>query len=1051
LAETGALSPGVEFVRPGNAALEWLHTAITSLKGDDPLRHITLIVPNYYAGRVAAHHLAQVGGFVNVRFRRLSEFATIVAAPAMVGSEALTEARQTSAIHASLTATDGPLTPLAEHPSLQGALAHLFRELRRQELDAQEVLGSESRKTAKAALTAYRTYRGLTGGYLDQTGIRRLAAERLAHGFAQAFADLGALVVFLPTRLDPVDVHLIAAAGRLLPMRVALPYFGDPSDGDRESLSAGQALCAAIGVDAALGETARGHPLSATNTSVVSAPSPTEEVYEALRRIAEDLEHEVALYRIAILYRQVEPYAAIVRESLDLAGIPWSALEGRPIGESLPAQALIALLALRAQNYARSAVVGWLDVIAGRAGDEATQNPALWDRISREAGITAGLEQWTKRLVAHAAALDEQAEEGERIGWSAATRERLREDASTARDMAAYMQRLDQTLRPPSDRSPWNAFVDWTLQLWQEECGGEMGWPVDEVQFARQITSLLERLRDAGYFEEPDAGPSFTLFATTVQNALMGQARPVRRLGEGVLIGPVQSVMGQTFERVHILGLTEGSFPPRPPISPFFPPGEPDPLHLAERQRSDERRNFLTAVAAADHGQVTLYTPASLGGRIAFPSSYLLEVVGLHLGGGRVDTATFRGLRQADHPWLTVLPSAEEAAARAQTAADREDLRMGRVIRWTRRGLPLAQHPLAIEPGLPIGVGLAMSAARRSAAFTPFDGNLAPLAGTLQGLAPASTSAVERWAACPFRYFLSDHLRVRPTPRPQDTWTIEPLERGTLVHRILHAFFATLRANGGVAAEFTSEQRSLLGRIASQHFEQTADRGLAGHPLIWENAAGSLLSDLQTFLAADAFRREGDGMAPLFLEATFGTGSGAWPPVELEIAGERLRFRGVIDRLDADETLRRIHVFDYKAGKADGYKGLTQDPVLAGRHVQLAVYMLAVRRALNLTDSQVGASYSFVTRNGGFTLLPLPDNGEEVEERLLAVLETILAGMHAGAFPQVPGSGSDQLGNCRYCEYDRICPAARDDAWERKSAADGYRHHAQLAVVEAEE
>ena len=41
---------------------------------------------------------------------------------------------------------------------------------------------------------------------------------------------------------------------------------------------------------------------------------------------------------------------------------------------------------------------------------------------------------------------------------------------------------------------------------------------------------------------------------------------------------------------------------------------------------------------------------------------------------------------------------------------------------------------------------------------------------------PVSPTAVERWAGCPFRYFVDRVLEVEPTARPEETWTINPLD-----------------------------------------------------------------------------------------------------------------------------------------------------------------------------------------------------------------------------------------------------------------------------------
>src|SRR6185369_13538083 len=139
----------------------------------------------------------------------------------------------------------------------------------------------------------------------------------------------------------------------------------------------------------------------------------------------------------------------------------------------------------------------------------------------------------------------------------------------------------------------------------------------DDAPFAEDIARALADLRQADLIER-DRGISVDLFLALLRDALEGGARPVGSLGRGILVGPVQSITGLAFDRVYIVGMTEGAFPTPAPDDPFFPSVNEDPLHLRERQRQAERLAFRTAVAAADGGRLTLSVPDSIQGRKAF-------------------------------------------------------------------------------------------------------------------------------------------------------------------------------------------------------------------------------------------------------------------------------------------------------------------------------------------------------------------------------------------------------------------------------------------------
>ena len=124
----------------------------------------------------------------------------------------------------------------------------------------------------------------------------------------------------------------------------------------------------------------------------------------------------------------------------------------------------------------------------------------------------------------------------------------------------------------------------------------------------------------------------------------------------------------------------------------------------------------------------------------------------------------------------------------------------------------------------------------------------------------------------------------------------------------------------------------------------------------------------------------------------------------------------------------------YKTGSSSSYAQLADDPVAAGRLVQLALYAEAVRGALG-TDFEVGSAYWFISSRGGFERISLPAAQATVDERLRTVLRTVAGGIRNGVFPQVPGEIDefrDTFANCRYCDYTRVCPNGRDQQWERK-------------------
>jgi ATP-dependent helicase/DNAse subunit B len=299
-----------------------------------------------------------------------------------------------------------------------------------------------------------------------------------------------------------------------------------------------------------------------------------------------------------------------------------------------------------------------------------------------------------------------------------------------------------------------------------------------------------------------------------------------------------------------------------------------------------------------------------------------------------------------------------------------------------------------------------------------------------------SATALERWAGCPFQYFLANVLRVEATERPESEWTVSALDRGSLIHQTLEAFFRERVDQGRSRADepFTPLDHERLEEIASAMLLDLEVQGRTGHPVAWENARAAVLHDLHLQLdREEAWRRE-DLLAPTLFERTFGDmgDPDSWPAVALELAdGSVVRFRGAIDRIDTSAS--RVLVIDYKSGGTWGFDGLDDDPVLAGRHLQLVLYARAARANVAEAGSHIMAEFRFVSSKGKFERRTIVAD-DQADRRLANVVQHAADGIRAGSFLPKPGEfDRGSFKNCRFCEYDRICSTARDEAWRRKS------------------
>ena len=412
------------------------------------------------------------------------------------------------------------------------------------------------------------------------------------------------------------------------------------------------------------------------------------------------------------------------------------------------------------------------------------------------------------------------------------------------------------------------------------------------------------------------------------------------------------------------------------------------------------------------------------------------------LEGSRVYTSDLPKL--SGRPWLTVIPSMEGALAGVAdtSAADAHDYDLERLWRWTKAGRRLSDHPLVMSTTL--SRSLSLGRGRYGYGFGVWDGDLSSAHNSnfqaRLGRSIHSPTSLERWAKCPFSYFLGNVLRIGAVEKPEDVHTITPLEKGSLVHEILERFIRHVDEQGSLpepGEQWNAEHREALRRIAETGFADAESRGVTGKPLMWEMEREEILTDLYTFLEQDSAIRERFGVSPSSVEARFGTGGDSWPPAVFALDDDTvIRFRGVIDRVDVGEGGAPVLVLDYKTGSASPYSKLKDDPIDRGQRLQLGVYSLAALAALG-AEAEVSAAYWFVTSRGNFALSPAEPfslGNQSVMERFAEGVSTIVSGIRSGAFPANPGKLDNRGGfeNCRYCDFDSLCPSRRNVLWSRK-------------------
>ena len=236
---------------------------------------------------------------------------------------------------------------------------------------------------------------------------------------------------------------------------------------------------------------------------------------------------------------------------------------------------------------------------------------------------------------------------------------------------------------------------------------------------------------------------------------------------------------------------------------------------------------------------------------------------------------------------------------------------------------------------------------------------------------PLSHSSVSLYETCPqrFKFRYIDKLPEKPKPF---------FSFGKSVHAGLEFLFAKLSGPWPSVEELVDFYKKNWLREGYETPEQERDYYLDGERI------------LKGFYE----KHKNDLRQSMFVEYKF----------NLHIEG--VPVTGFVDRIDKTES-GRLHIIDYKTGKAFDKSRVKEDP-------QLSLYQLALTELLGLEVESVTLYHL-----NSLTPLTTPAHSPSLLEGVRARVRHAAEGIAAGRFEPVP----DEKGHCRFCDYKPVCPA----------------------------
>lgn len=874
-------------MRPGQGVASGVAEAIADLQQGDRLDEVIVLVPPGATAPTLRRLLPRAsGGVAGIRFLTPIDLAVELVDSSVSTMRAVTTQLQLAAITSVLGGDDCPvvLRDVREHAATIDALVDMANALRAAHNvpAALSTLAGEPGSVRAALVDVVERARQR----LAALGVRDESAT-LAAVDAVADATLAELrvVLVVTDTFHPAQVPFIARIARQPMCRmVAVP----PNGNDTVLLRQLQRFGCESVPDIEPSDPPR----------VISCPDADEEVRHAVRLCAEMIDAGVPADDLAIVCA-AQTYRRPVRDELQRAGIAWSGGAVERLRGSIGGQVVRQLLDGVNGDWDRPSVFRLLSVApVYPLGDIGTpRRVGQWTSLCRRLGLVSA-DDWDRAP----AALEEANLARRRrfahhdIDAPPTRREQAEADAlHKLRTLVERLQRQAKRLRKAGEWTTASRVLGGMLadhigsSTWRERAWATgPAWQRTAADHVERLVAGLAELDHDGVAVQFGMVPLRQILGTLLDT-------PVRRRGDAagaVSIADIGGAMCLDAPHVIVVGVNEG----------VLPASVADDLLLG--------RDLPDTVAEVVEGPRAVVSRAERAWHALLTSD-------AHVVATWARSDLRRGGEMHPSPLLTGLPVEEHESHASGVRSGHALTSAERLVRQTdatRSSGRVARRANALR-------------ARIDPQPTEFDG----IVGSHPGIQPKdgvwAITALEAQARCGLGYFGQYVLGLLDEVDAASIITIEPREKGTLVHDVLEHL-----AKEWLALDDTERPAWLQGqhlsamhsRIADILDELAAGIGIQhrlGHASAWAAERAHLLRSMIAALDSEAAEQS----RPLACEHWF-TG--------VEVAGAP--FKGKIDRIDLlpDGGLR---VTDFKTGKVKSVR----NPLDSGESLQLPLYARA--------------------------------------------------------------------------------------------------------------
>lgn len=658
------------------------------------------------------------------------------------------------------------------------------------------------------------------------------------------------------------------------------------------------------------------------------AQTPYTEVEQVAKQIVKLVRQEKIRYRdIAVITRNVDTYASLVRAIFEQYSIPVFIDEKRDLNQNILIQYLLSILEVLSQNFSRESIFQYL-----KAGFFPIEQDDLYqlENYCTKWGINhykwkkdftyERQEESKKQKVAYFNELRRQIVEP-----FLELKEQDKTVESLTRALYEFMQKqqIEEKLKDKISALKAKGFLDLAKEY-------ENSYQI--------VLALLDELILVFGQEKVTLEQYKQIFKVGLKNSGLGKIPGTQ---DQVILGDVERSRSHKVDTIFILGLNDGSFPSINRKEGFLGDQDreilkQDGLALAKgtiENLYEENFNIYRAFTTAENKLYLSYASSDSDGKSLRPSMFVYKMKKLYPYLKEESDLMGHSLEITNEK--ATYSSLLEAIARKEKGEAIDSI-------WEDVYQYYAQKKEWKEKLERDLLGLQYT-------NIPNDIDQKMIQKLYGNTLVTSVSKLEKYRSCPFSYYLQYGLKLRE----KEELKIQSFDTGTFMHEVIDQFFEKVKLDQIPLPNLIEDEtkvKQMVEEIVEEELENTTHyrfTATAKYKVLVKRLKKMIAKALKYIvesLVYSDFSIQGT-------EVEFGK-KGEYAPIEIPLEnGKRIQIIGKIDRIDLAKTEdgNYIRIIDYKSSA----KNIDLNEVYAGIQIQLLTYMDAVCKEKDLQSAGV--------------------------------------------------------------------------------------------------